>query len=153
MTLVERKFNFFIVNIFMPMIERLNENGIIKTWDKTLESCQFFYEMNRKTLIQLAIDEGLSHDTSDDFWIIKLCNGKSRVRTNIKLVLAEDGYKVAKVKFEGIKITKNPEEINDSNMLVLQMLDGRMQSEQVISELLAETNPGVKPLSELAAGE
>ena len=153
MNLTERKFDFFMEHVFMPTIDVMNRENNVLSWTDTLAQCRSTYLRDKKGMNRLAYEAGLTekNERNQLHFIIKLCNAKAAIRSRIRLALAEDGYKVAKVKFEGVKVTRDASEINSSNLMVLHTLDRRRESEQSISELLAERNPDVMPLNVLAS--
>lgn len=133
LTLREQKFNFFMSNIFMPVVGRLNENATVLPWDGILRDCQAYYNLNAKTIAQVALSDGIATSRGDaDKWIITLCNGKAQIRQRIRLTLAEDGYRVVKFKFEGTIITNDQEMIEKSNAAVARKL--AMQAQMLNSE-------------------
>lgn len=141
-TLRDLKRDFFLTELFVPVTDKLNANGVIETWERTLQHCESYYNLNKKSVTQKAVNDGLSNDVgSVDAWIIPLCHAAGQSRRMLRTALAEDGFKIITVKFSGIRVTNDPDLIEAANNDLQIRVSGLLEGENLINEILGSESP------------
>jgi len=142
MGLVNDRRDFFLTILFIPVSDMLRENVQVVSWEKMLLYCEAHYATKRKAIVDIAINQGLDSEPEGvDRWIGNHCSSKATGRQNIRTALAEDGYKIIPVKFDGILVTNDPERIEEANNSFQGRLIGMLREENKINQRLLSINP------------
>jgi hypothetical protein len=148
MKISDERIDFFLNEIFLPLMEKYEANGIVKSWDGILAGCNHEFETNRRAIMTKAVDKGIAKDLADDWWLVAdpggLCNAGQRSRQNIRVALAEDGYKLRNINFTGVALVSDDDSIRDSYENTAAVLVGRSSVENAINDILNGIHPDLE---------